>query len=358
MTTHRIHALAREKPARDTSSDDEGAAFLVGDIGGTNARFALARPGGGGLAPGEVTAFPTARHASLVAAIGAFLDERGNPPLAGLALAAAGPLSGEGAAARIAMTNHPWTVEVRDLATFAEAPVLMNDFAAVAMAVPALGPDDVVTLGGAGGDPSAPAVVLGAGTGLGVAGLVRREGRTLVLPGEGGHADLAAGNASEAELIARLWRDHPHVSAERVLSGPGLVLLHQAIAARDGDAADHVRAPQDVALGDLDGSCSVCKRTIDQFCDWLGAFAGDLALIFGARGGVWIAGGIVPNWVSGRTRGRFDALRFRARFLDKGRFRDWLADVPVHVVTRPDPALLGLARALAERVDGGTAPPR
>ncbi len=154
---------------------------------------------------------------------------------------------------------------------------------------------------------------------------------------EGGHATLAASSEREAALIAVLRRQFAHVSAERVLSGPGLVNLHRAIAIVD--RLDVVpRTAADITRAALDGSCDTCRQALDAFCSFLGSVAGDIALLFGARGGVFIGGGIVPRLVN--HLGNTD---FRRRFEAKGRFEGYLAPIPVRIITRPDPAFLGLA---------------
>jgi glucokinase len=327
-----------------------GPRFLVADIGGTNARFALADASTARPVIGQVTSWTTAQFPDLALALATFIEAAGRPALAGVAVCAAGPVIGTGPEARVAMTNCPWTIEARVIARVCEVPsaVLLNDFAALAMAIPALGPSDVAGIAEAESAPGAPRAIVGAGTGLGVAALVEAGGRNVVVPGEGGHADLAPTNARELALLGVLMEGRDHVSAEHVLSGPGLMNLYRAIARLDGVEPVEARTPEEVARFDVEGACPICTRTIDQFCAWAGAFAGNLALTFGARGGVYVAGGIIPNWVAGRTRGRFAADLFMQRFLAKGRFRAYLESVPVRIVTRTDPALVGLVQALVE----------
>lgn len=215
---------------------DEGS-LLVADIGGTNARFALAKESGGRIGVAPPTIYRTADFPTLEAALGCFLDEAGHPRIAGVAACAAGPIEGKGASAHIAMTNCPWDVTVGTLreVTGAARPQLMNDFAALALSIPGLDASELSPVGPermpVAGEPVG---LIGAGTGLGVASLVFGAGHEIAVPGEGGHVDLAAGNDREAAVIAHLRARFGHVSAERVLSGPGLVTLYGALASLAG----------------------------------------------------------------------------------------------------------------------------
>ena len=323
----------------------EGA-LLVADIGGTNARFALAVAKDGNIDIPSPAIFLTAEYATLEDALTAFLDAAGRPPLAGVAACAAGPVEGDSAAARIAMTNCPWDVSVETLArvTGVESPHLMNDFAALALSVPALKAEDLHAVGPRRDTvPRASVGILGAGTGLGVSALVFGDTHEIPVAGEGGHVDLAPGNRREAEILAHLQSVHGHVSVERVLSGPGLVTLYAAIAALAGREIG-ILSPADIAACAQAGEDELASEAVRLFCGWLGAVAGDLALTLGAQGGIYIGGGIVPGWLVSAP-GLFDEKLFRARFEAKGRFGAWLARIPVFVIRRGDAALLGLARA-------------
>jgi glucokinase len=322
------------------------APVLVADIGGTNARFALAHPMGSGIEIGPVMTFRTAEQESFDDALQRFLSASDRLPLSGVAACAAGPVEGKGDAARIDLTNCPWEVSVAALrrATGIEKPILVNDFAAVALAVPALAPHELHAVGPALSPVAhAPAGLLGAGTGLGMSAIVFGGGAEIPLAGEGGHADLAANSAREAEVIAYLRARHGHVSVERVLSGPGLAALYEALCALGGLTANKI-APPDIATRAHRREDSVAVEAVQLFCGFLGAVAGNLALMLGARGGIYIGGGIVPGWLAHHP-GLFDEALFRARFEAKGRMSHWLARVPVFVIRRDDTALLGLARA-------------
>lgn len=295
---------------------------LIGDIGGTHARFALAE---GGVAQGvrklRLDAFPGLAEAAL-----AYLDGR---RVARIMLAAAGPI----AQGRIRLTNRDWLLDPAALCAALGAPVeLLNDFAALALSLPHLAAEDLLHLGGGRAEPDAPRAVLGPGTGLGVAGLLPGG---VVLPTEGGHITLAAADEREASLLARLRARHAPVSAESVLSGPGLALLHGAIAEHEGahvpqrDAAAVLAARQD---------CPVAAATVAQFLAFLGGFAGDVALMLGARGGVFLGGGILP-----RIADALPASQLRPRFEAKGRMSGYVEPIPLAAILRDDAALKGLA---------------
>jgi glucokinase len=304
---------------------------LVADIGGTNARFAL-------LENGAVTRQRTYHGRDFPAfegALAAFLAAEGARPEAA-ALAVASPVTGD----EIVFTNSPWSFRVsalRDRFGFARLRVV-NDFEANALAIPLLGPAELVQVGDGAAVPGAPAAILGPGSGLGVAGLVRGPAGWIAVPGEGGHATMPAFEEREAAVLAKLRVRFGHVSAERVLSGPGLVNLHAAIAELEGAPPGTALPPEIVEARD-----PISLATVDMFCAMLGTLAGNVALTFGARGGVYVAGGIVP-----KLGERFLQSAFRERFVAKGRFRDYLATIPTFVVIHPVPAFVGLAGLLAE----------
>mgnify|MGYP005814727017 CR=1 FL=1 len=259
--------------------------ILVADIGGTNARFALARAAGGGIKVDRPSVLQTSDYPTLEKALGVFLADK-SARVDMVSVCAAGPVTGEGANAHIHMTNCPWDVSVRVLtsATDVAHPVLMNDFAALARAVPELKPDDLHAIGGGAGEPHAPIGILGAGTGLGVAALVPDPaGGYIAVPGEGGHVDLAPGNAREMAVLARLMERHGHVSVERVLSGPGLVALYETLCALDGAAAEVGMTGVGITgLAEANAS-PLAREAVALFTGWLGAVAGNLALTLGAE---------------------------------------------------------------------------
>lgn len=313
---------------------------LLADIGGTNARLALLYDNG------RLVPLPTravADYDGPGSAIAAALAEAGASPPSLAVLAVAGPVHRR----PVRLTNAAWCFDRAQLIdeTGIGTVQLVNDFAAQAWALPALGPDDTVALGQAGdGLAGAPRLVLGPGTGLGVATFVPgSEGANeRVLAGEGGHAGLAAEDARDAALLARLRSRFGRVSAERVLSGPGLAALAQAVAAEDA-----LTAPPEEPAALVDAARAgdgAAQETLARFLGFLGSYAGDLALVVGAWGGVYLAGGIPP-----RLRPELESGGFRARFEAKGRFREALRAVPTRLILRRDPAFLGLAE-LARRL--------
>lgn len=306
---------------------------LVADIGGTKARFALQYSG---ERPAAAVVLRCAEHADIASAARVALAQAGAAaPPHHAAIAVAAPVTGD----RIDMTNHPWSFsqEVLRRTLGLDSLVVINDFAAIALAVPHLRADERRQVGGGAPVADAPVAVIGPGTGLGVSGLVRSDEGWTPIVGEGGHVDLAPANRREIAVLERLQQRFGHVSRERVLSGPGLVNLYSALAE---DGSDTPTAEQ-ITERARDGTCRLCCETVETFSALLGAAAGDLALTLGARGGVYIAGGIVPGM--GPV---FDDDGFRRRFEAKGRFAAYLADIPSYIVTVAWPALIGLAGLL------------
>jgi glucokinase len=312
--------------------------LLIADIGGTNGRFALLDEEAGGVGPLHRAKLD--QHASVADAICSFLEAHGDGRTPrGAVLAVAGPVS----ANRVRLTNRKWVVDGTEIAAALGigAVRVVNDFAAVSWSLPVLTRSDLIPLGGDdAGEPGEPMAVLGPGTGLGVGAFLPPD-HALVT--EGGHASLPAHDAREAAVIEWLRARHGHVSAERLLSGMGLENIHAALAAIDGATVPQ-RDAAAVTEAALSGACAICRETLSMFCTVLGGVAGDLALLYGARGGVFIAGGILPRFPEFLA-----ASGFRARFEAKGRFREWLRPVPTYLVTRLDAAMLGLA-ALARRL--------
>ena len=310
---------------------------LIGDVGGTNARFALverAAEPGPTAEPSHLAVLSCADYPGLEAAIAAYL-ERIAPAVAPktAAIAIASPVGGD----RIAMTNHPWSfsiAEVRENLGF-ESLEVVNDFTAMALCVPQLGADDKRAIGGGKARPNAPIAVLGPGTGLGMSGLIPDAERWIALSTEGGHATMAAFDDRERAVIGVLAEKFGHVSIERCVSGAGLVNLARAISEIDGAGTP---ATDPAGITEAAGTDPVATEALEMFAAMLGTAASNLALSLGALGGVYIGGGIVP-----RLGAAFPSARFRARFEDKGRFGRYLAAIPSYVITRPEPALLGLA---------------
>jgi len=309
---------------------------LLGDIGGTNARFALLRPDG---AIDHVRSFVVEEYPSLASAVADYLEADGLGPCpAHAALAVAAPVTGD----RVTLTNHPWTFSIAGFGRGMDLRRLevVNDFVANALALPHLGEGDRVQIGRGTPAPGAPCAVLGPGTGLGMSALIPNGGIGITVQSEGGHVTMAPADARESAVLDRMRRRYDHVSAERVVSGPGLVNLYNVLCELSERPAGPFSAAQ-VTDPQIGASDPCAHEATAMFCAMLGTVASDLALTLGARGGIHIAGGIVP-----RLGSRFADSAFRARFEAKGRFSDYLATIPTYVITRPVPALAGLAKLL------------
>lgn len=318
--------------------------LLLADIGATNARFGLAVDGA--LNESRILAcadFDSPADAALAFLADIPADVR---PRRG-AFALAGPVLGD----EVTMINRGWTFSLEETrkALSLDRFVAVNDFTAVALAAPRLGVADTMKVGGGTAVGGAPIAVLGPGSGLGVSGLLPRptagqgKGGWVALSGEGGHATMAACDDREAEVLAALRARIGHVSAERVLSGPGLSALYAALAEVNGELLSEAPEAAEITAAGLAQSDPMAVETIDLFCAMLGTVAGNLALTLGAAGGVLVAGGIAP-----RLGDRFARSPFRARFEDKGRLRPYLEKIPTAVVTHPLPAFLGLLQALED----------
>jgi glucokinase len=324
---------------------------LLADVGGTNARFAL-ETGPGTIAAIEV--LPCAAYATLADALRAYLAL---PAVAAIvaggtvrhgAIAIANPVVGD----FVRMTNHHWEFSIDALRRecgFDELAVV-NDFYALAMALPHLTDGDRRQVGSGVPVAGTPIALLGAGTGLGVSGLVPAENPPAgakpswtALRSEGGHVTFSPANETEVAILQFAWREFEHVSAERFLSGSGIELIYRALANLRGGAVEALDAPEITRRG-LGGTCALCDEAIEVFCGMLGTIAGNLAITLGAQGGVYIGGGIVP-----RLGERFAASCFRARFERKGRFVGYLAQVPTYVITADYPAFVGVSAILADR---------
>lgn len=343
------HSTAGERRSPVPGEADRRTA-LVGDIGGTHARFALAdivEDGGRTPIVRDERTLAVAEYAGAEEAIAAYLAAVGNPCLSAAALALAAPVRGD--AASIRLTNAPWIFSRPAIcARFAlRRLVLLNDFSALALALPHLTPSDLRQVGGASPLPGAPKAVLGPGTGLGVSGLLLDRDRWLAVAGEGGHVSLAPSDARECAILGLAWREYPHVSTERLVSGSGLPLLHRLVAEVDGFPCTPLTTEQIVERGVARQDVG-CTSVLNTFCALLGGVAGNVALTLGAQGGVYLGGGIVP-----RLGGFFDRSPFRARFEAKGRFAEYLAAIPAYVILSASaPALLGAAHALSNDAVG------
>ena len=309
---------------------------LLADVGGTNARFALETASRQFEA---VAVLPCSGYATLGAAMKAYLGSIEAAAHAGAirhaAIAIANPVDGD----LVQMTNHTWTFSVTALREELDLSTLLvvNDFTALAMALPHLRPSQRTRIGGGAELPGRTIGLVGPGTGLGVSGIIPVGDGWTALASEGGHASFAPGDEIEVAIMQHLWREYGHASAERLLSGPGIELIYRVIAGQELAAAD-------ITGKALDGTNADCRRTMDTFCGVLGAVAGNVALTLGATGGMYIGGGIVP-----RLGGLFAESPFRARFETKGRLSSYLQRIPTFLITEQYPAFVGVSAILSEQ---------
>lgn len=313
---------------------------LVADIGGTNARFGWLS--GPQAALDKVRVLPCDEYPGLIEVVQAYIQQCELPLPACAALGMASPVLGD----TVQMTNLSWRFsveEVREQLGF-QTLLVLNDFTALMLAVPGIAPQYLEAIGPPIRARSGAIGLVGPGTGLGVSGWLPVQGSDLgaLIMGEGGHVTLAASNSLEFAVIERLRKRYDHVSAERVLSGAGLVDLYHAMRAIQAESGDEVTTPAQVLTLGMNGSSTPARQTLDLFCGWLGSVAGDLALTLGAVGGIFIGGGIAT-----RLKSHLLQSDFRHRFEAKGRYETYLQGIPTWLIDAPtSPALNGAARAL------------
>jgi glucokinase len=319
---------------------------LLADIGGTFARFAME------TGPGEFTQMTSLRcadHADFHAAVSAYLKGLKWPagdvqPIAHAAIAIANPVEGD----RVRMTNYHWQFSIDEMRQRLglDTLVVVNDFTALAMALPRLAEADVRQVGG--GQARRPSVIglLGAGTGLGVSGLIPAGEGWIALGTEGGHVNFGPRDEREMDILKFAWNspNQDHVSYERLISGPGLELIYRALADRNGMTAEPLLAPV-ITQRALEDGDALCLETLEVFCALLGTCAANLAVTLGSLGGIYIGGGIVP-----RLGEYFDRSKFRERFEDKGRFRDYVSAIPTFVITAEHATFKGASAILENQL--------
>ena len=307
--------------------------ILLGDIGGTNARFSILADAQ--AAPVDFPNVRTADFANIDDAIQAATVDRGAIRPRSAVLAVAGPVDGD----EIDLTNSDWVVRPGTLnARFGMSDiVVLNDFEAQALATAALDPARMLRIGGGEAEDGASRVVLGPGTGLGVAGMVHARGIWIPVPGEGGHVDLGPRTARDLQIWPHLEAIDGRISGEQMLCGRGLVNIYRAVAAANG-RPPRLATPPDISGAALAGSDADAAEALELFVTCLGRLAGDLALVFMSRGGVFLTGGIPQKIVPALERGGF-----RAAFEDKAPHGALLAAMPVYIITDPRAALAGLA---------------
>ncbi|HEX5765515.1 MAG TPA: glucokinase [Woeseiaceae bacterium] len=309
------------------------ATWLIADIGATSTRCALCRIGD--KRHSELQIFLNEKFESLKALLQDYVSLRNDKPSAG-ALAIAAPISGDD----VQMTNRNWSfnrLEMAEALGLARLDII-NDFHAVAYALPQLPKRDVVEIGKATTYRNGTRASLGPGSGLGVGAWIAGNGKGVAMYGEGGHVSLPARSEAEERIIAKIRERYGHASAERVLSGPGIIALHSAM------HGENMKTSREITSGTVDRKC---RATMEQFYRFLATVAADLAMTTGAYGGVFIAGGIVPDNIE-----QIQASTFRERFEDKNRYRHYMQAIPTYVVTDPTPGLTGLMAYIVEHQSG------
>jgi len=332
----------KPKPTRAAFAD---GSRLLADIGATHARFGLE------TAPGVLSQVAVLRcddYDGIVPLLHAYLAQHPNGRINHAAFALANPISGD----FIRMTNRDWQFSTDELrrALGLSTLLIVNDFTALAMALPGFQPKDLLQVGGGAAQTHAVSGVLGPGTGLGVSGVIPTIDGFVTLGSEGGHVNFAPSDEREFAILQYAWREWKHVSNERLISGPGIELIYRALAQRNGVAlgADAPsRSTAEIMAAALDAGDPLCLEVLETFAGMLGSAAANLAVTLGAFGGIFIGGGIVP-----RLGEWFARSPFRTRFEAKGRFSDYLADIPTYVIVTPNPAFHGVATILAEHLRG------
>ncbi|RKT26350.1 glucokinase /RpiR family transcriptional regulator [Paraburkholderia sp. RAU2J] len=312
---------------------------LLADIGGTNARFAL-ETGPGEI--GSVQVYPCADYPGVAEVIKKYLKDTRIGRVNHAAIAIANPVDGD----QVSMTNHDWSfsIEATRRTLGFDTLLVVNDFTALAMALPGLTDAQRVQVGGGARRPNSVIGLLGPGTGMGVSGLIPADDRWIALGSEGGHATFAPADEREDIVLQYARKKWSHVSFERVAAGPGIEVIYRALAGRDKKRVAANVETIEIVKRALDGE-PLAAESVDVFCGILGTFAGNIAVTLGALGGIYIGGGVVP-----RLGEFFARSSFRQRFEAKGRFEAYLQNVPTYVITAEYPAFLGVSAILAEQL--------
>jgi len=308
---------------------------LIADIGGTYARFALETSRG---VFEHTLSLRCADHADFHATVSAYLQTLPELPLHHAAVAIANPVEGD----QVRMTNYHWQFSIEQMRTRLglDTLVVVNDFTALAMALPRLAPHELRQVGAGTARQHSVMGLLGSGSGLGMSGLIPADDGWVSLGSEGGHSSFSPMDEREIAILRYVWREWPHVSFERLLSGPGIELMYRALLDHAGEPPQVLSAP-DITQRALAGRDPVCVATLDAFCALLGTAAANLAVTLGALGGIYIGGGIVP-----RLGEYFDRSAFRARFASKGRFSGYLEGIPTFVITAANATVIGASAIL------------
>jgi len=316
--------------------------ILVADIGGTNGRFGLVDTSvhGKGYQAEQQISLPSGNYPTLADMIRAYCDQAGISMPKFACLAIAGPIQD----GRVKVTNLQWEfviAELRDELGM-QALDIINDYSALAYAAPHLQAQDKVTLYDVEPKPHSPLGVMGPGTGFGAALLAPISSGWKIIPTESGHCSFAPTTELEIEILKHLRQRFEHVSIEHILSGQGLVSLYQSIAAIRGQTTETL-TPADVSTRGLANSDPLCHEALESFCHILGSVAGDKALSWGAMGGIYLGGGIVP-----KIADFLPQTDFIKRYTNKGVMQQYVSDIPVHMVTNDKAALIGTAAWLVD----------
>ena len=246
----------------------------------------------------------------------------------------------------ISMTNLPWEFSKKELQQTLglSSMYFINDYTAIAHAVPTLTDNQKVKIGSGSVVENKPISICGPGTGLGVANVVNVNGQWISLGGEGGHVDFAPTDETEIKILNFLLKKYKHVSYEQLLSGLGIEQIYQALMSIQGQTPEALKA-EDITAKAINNECDVCKASLDKFCEILGNFAGNLSLTLASFGGVYIAGGIVPRFIE-----YVQKSNFRSRFEAKGRFESFNQAIPTYVITEPQPGLMGASAFLCQQL--------
>ncbi len=323
---------------------NESINYIIADIGGTNIRIAqVARDGEHFYR--DIATYKCAEHTGLAEVLKLYIEQKqlADQPLSAC-LAIACPVDND----LISMTNLPWQFSQQQLKASLgfQSLQLINDYTAIAMAIPLLNDQQKIKIGGGQAVAEKAISVCGPGTGLGVANLVKAEGKWHCISGEGGHVDFAPVGELEIDILRYLNRIKQRVSYEQLLSGYGLEQIYQAVSAiKDSSSSERLNAQQISELG-LSSECELCRLSLSVFCRVLGSFAGNLALTCNSLGGAYIAGGIVPRFVD-----FLKSSAFRERFESKGRLSHITRDTPTYVITEQQPGLLGAAAFVLQQIE-------
>lgn len=308
---------------------------VIADIGGTYARFALLNSNGSIQSEHVLNAID---YTDFIAAYKDYLTLIDTPKITEAAIAIANPINGD----KIEMTNHDWAFSIEETRQRLKLKRLIfkNDFAALALSIPYLDRTEFYQVGGGSTKPESPIGVLGPGTGLGVSGLIYTGEKWFPISGEGGHVSISPTTKRECQILEYCWKHYQHVSAEKLISGRGLQKIYEALCHIESIDVEPNLSPKEISQNAINQTSELCTEALNTFCGLLGTVAGNLALTLGAKGGVYIGGGIIP-----RLGVFFEDSPFRKKFDEKGRFNEYLQEIPVFIIQAKHPALIGISRA-------------